>query len=130
MANPLNNGCLTGYLTADPIFLKNHDNVEFAMVSTLKVQRNYKNKDGIRESDFIPIRYEGTKRMVFAHMLHEQDLISVTGSYTSKSYEKDGGTVYTLYFLVENIQFTPRNRAGEENNENKVGYVEQEELPI
>ena len=68
--------------------------------------------------------------MVFAHMLHEQDLISVTGSYTSKSYEKDGGTVYTLYFLVENIQFTPRNRAGEENNENKVGYVEQEELPI
>lgn len=129
MTNPMNISCLTGSLTTDPTFLKTKDGKEFAIQAILRVSRNYKNREGVREADFIPIRYEGEKRMAFAHMLKKGDYLNLVGSITTKTYEKDGYKMYSVYFLVDNISFSPRKK--ELNSFSEQQYAEeQEDLPI
>lgn len=125
--NPANITCQTGKLTSEPFFLKNKEGTEFAFISTLAVKRNYKNREGKYDLDYIPIRYEGINKMKFAHMLKKDDYLTVSGTIKSDRYKKDGVDIYTIYLLVESIQYTPRNK---ENIEKPESEVLDESLPL
>lgn len=119
MSNPHNNMTLQGRLTADPIFLTNRNGEEFQARFNLAVRRNFKTREGKYESDFLPIRYSGQKRIDFVHRLTSGTGIIVSGAMRSEKYEKDGATVYAIYVEAESISY-PLNNKRDDDEQNTV----------
>ena len=76
------------------------------------VGRNFKNKDGEYESDFIPIQAYGARAEFIHDRVEEGDIVSIAGSIRQgDSYEdKEGKTVYgSAYIVVDDISIIKKN---------------------
>lgn len=103
--NMNNFAILRGRLTADPAVFANKDGsskVKF----TIAAENNYKNKDGKRDAQMIPVEayVKDYAKSPFA-LIHKGDKISAECSLRMNNYEKDGKTVYSTVVFVENITF-------------------------
>lgn len=103
--NMNNFAILRGRLVADPVKFDNKDGsskVKF----TLACENNYKNKDGKRDSQMIPVEayVKEFDKSPFAHV-HKGDKISAECSLRTNNYEKNGEMIYSTAIFVESINF-------------------------
>ena len=72
---------------------------------TLAVQRDFKNKDGNYDADFIRCKAFGKRGEFAEKYLHKGMKILAEGRLQSGSYEKDGQTHYTTDLIVDRHEF-------------------------
>ena len=109
----MNNTCvLVGRLTRD-LELKGEE-VKVARF-TLAVNRNFKNKDGEYEADFIPCVCFGSTAERLVEYCKKGDMIGVKGSIQSYMYEKDGYKNYGVEVSVERLSFLSTLKKGDES---------------
>lgn len=74
--------------------------------NNIAVQRQFKNKDGERESDFINVVAFGKTAELINQYFHKGSRIGVNGRIQTGSYTKeDGTTVYTTDVIINDFDF-------------------------
>ncbi len=86
----MNNVILIGRLTKDPEPKYIPGSGTAVSTFTIAVDREYKNKDGEKETDFIPVQAFGKLAEVCANNLEKGRLIAVQGSIRVETSEKNG----------------------------------------
>lgn len=94
---------LVGRLTKDPS-VKVLDGGNTVCNFTLAVNRNFKNKDGEVEADFIQCQAWKQQAEFIGAYIKKGNLVSLNGSIGTRNYEKDGNRVYITEVNVNNIQ--------------------------
>jgi single-strand DNA-binding protein len=110
----LNKATLIGRLTRDPEVRYTGSNIPVARF-TLAVNRNFKNKDGEYEADFIPVVVWRRLAELCQNYVFKGNLIAVHGRIQVSSYDaKDGTKRYTTEVIADDIVFLERkaDRAG------------------
>lgn len=91
------------------------ENEHKVLRNTVAVQRQYKNKEGNYDSDFVPISAFGKTADFIEKFFKKGDVIAITGRFTSGEYEKDGNKIYTQDITVESVEFVPGTKKDESN---------------
>lgn len=101
----LNKVVLIGRLTKDPELRYTPAGIPITRF-TLAVDRNYKNQNGERETDFIPVTvWRGTAETC-AKYLAKGRLVAVVGRIQTGSYEAEDGTRrYTTDVVADEVKF-------------------------
>ena len=108
---------LIGRLTSD-LEIKEVDGKKVCYI-TLATQRNYKNEDGIYETDFFDIILWNGIAENTAEYCHKGELVGIKGRLQDSVYEKEDGTKeHKIEIIAERISFLSAN--SEKINE-KVG---------
>lgn len=105
----MNNVVLVGRLVRDPE-VKKLDNEKEVSNITLAVTRNYKNEEGVYETDFIDCTLWNTIAKSTAEYCKKGDIVGVKGRHESESYDKEGKTFYKTNIVVEKITFLSSKR--------------------
>lgn len=106
--NPCNNGSYHGWLLKEPTYIRNKDNVIFQARFVLKVKRDYRNREGKYEYDYIPMRISGESRIKLAERMNPGDSLAICGSVKTDRYEADGQPCFEVYVNVDSVSFSPR----------------------
>ena len=86
--------------------------------TSIAVDRDYKNKEGKYDTDFIPISALGKSAEFLDKYFSKGDTIAITGSIRTGSYtNKDGQKVYTTDVAVDKISFVPSAKKSETTEE-------------
>lgn len=108
MLNLNNYGIVTGRLTTDPFIYQNSDGSRKIRI-TLAVSDNYKNTNGKRSTQFLPLEafIPVDRKLGVFDMIHAGDKISAAytvknNNYTDKNTNK---MVYGLVLQIERISF-------------------------
>jgi single-strand DNA-binding protein len=108
MLNLNNYGIVTGRLTTDPFIYQNSDGSRKIRI-TLAVSNNYKNPDGKRSTQFLPLEafIPVDRKLGVFDMVHAGDKISAAytvknNNYTDKNTNK---MIYGLVLQIERISF-------------------------
>lgn len=81
--------------------------------SAIAVRRNFKNKEGSYDSDFIQLTFGGRTVDFASKYFKKGSPCIITGWIRTGSYDRDGVTVYTTEVSVDEIYFTS---GGKDNN--------------
>src|SRR5690625_753919 len=108
----INRVTLVGRLTRDPELRYTQSGV--AVVNfTLAVNRNFKNKDGEYEADFINCQAWRRTAEVAAEYLKKGSLTGVDGRIQTRSYENDeGNRIFVTEVVAESVQFLESRNSG------------------
>lgn len=105
MINMSNNYEGEGRAVENPIFRENKDGSKKVYLK-LAIQRNFKNAEGKRDTDFIP--FEGFIKAGAGNgvydLIHKGDLIRISAELRSDSFEKDGVTQYRIVQRINGIE--------------------------
>ena len=113
----INNVVLTGRITRN-LELKQTNNNNSSLNITLAVERNFKDQSGQKQTDFINCKAFGKRAEIIAQYCQKGDLIGVTGSIQTGSYQKqDGSTVYTTDVMVDGLSFFPKPKQDNQANQ-------------
>ena len=106
MTNLNNTAILAGRLVSDPVVFAN-SNGSSKVKFTIAVQNNYKNTDGTRGSQMIPVEaYAKDYAKSPYTRIHKGDKVRLECSLRMNNYiAKDGKNVYSTVVFVEQIQF-------------------------
>lgn len=108
MLNLNNYGIVTGRLTTDPFIYQNNDGSRKIRI-TLAVSDNYKNTDGKRSTQFLPLEafIPVDRKLGVFDMIHAGDKISAAYTVKNNNYtDKNTNTmVYGLVLQIERISF-------------------------
>ncbi|AZA18275.1 MAG: single-stranded DNA-binding protein [Streptococcus thermophilus] len=117
----INNTVLVGRLTKDPELKYTTSNIAVATFS-LAVNRNFKDANGERETDFINCVIWRQQAENLANWAKKGALIGITGRIQTRSYEnQQGQRVYVTEVVADNFQ-TLESRAARESDNANVGY--------
>lgn len=101
----LNRTILVGRLTRDPELRYMGDGTATASFS-LAVNRQFKNKQGEREADFINCVIWRKAAETFCNYTHKGSQVAIDGRIQTRNYENSEGTrVYVTEIVVENFSF-------------------------
>ena len=101
----MNKTLLIGRLTKEPE-VRYTPSQKVATSFTLAVNRDYKNADGTRDADFIPIIAWGNIAEICGNNLTKGTRILVEGRIQVRSYDdKDGSRRWMTEVIAENIRF-------------------------
>ena len=100
----MNKAILIGRLTRDPELNKTNTDLSVCKF-TLAVNRNFKDKDGNEQTDFIPIVVWRTQAENCAKYLKKGSQCAVTGTIQTRSYDKDGEKKYITEIVADNVEF-------------------------
>lgn len=103
----LNRVILIGRLTRDPELKYIPSGTPVASF-TLAVDRPFLNKDGERETDFIPIVVWRKQAENCANYLGKGSLVAVDGRMQVRSYEQDGQRRYVTEVVADSVRFLDR----------------------
>ncbi|MDU4671804.1 MAG: single-stranded DNA-binding protein [Finegoldia magna] len=113
----LNNVCLNGRITRN-LELKQTSNNNSSLNITLAVERNFKDQNGQKQTDFISCKVFGKRAETIAQYCQKGDLISITGSIQTGSYQKQDGTkIYTTDVMVNEFSFIAKSQQANQNNQ-------------
>lgn len=102
----MNKILLVGRLVKDPEQRIIEDSQKALTKIIIAVNRDYKEPDGERKADFIPVSFWGKKGDIILKHLHKGDLISVGGRLRMGSYvDKDGNKKYISDVVAEDFKF-------------------------
>ena len=87
----INNVTLVGRLTADPAVKELDGGVKVANF-TLAVEKTYKNKDGERDANFIPVVVWRKTAEIAEKWLRKGSMCGIVGSIETRSYDAQDGT--------------------------------------
>ncbi len=86
---------------------------------TIAVNRDFKNKDGKYDADFINCVAFDKRAEVISKHFTKGSQIALTGSWRTGSYDKDGIKVYTNELFIDSFEFVGQaNNASTGANEN------------
>jgi single-strand DNA-binding protein len=120
----LNSVCLVGRLTRDAELKYTGNNIAVASFS-LAVNRNFKDSNGERETDFINCVIWRQQAENLANWAKKGALIGITGRIQTRSYEnQQGQRVYVTEVVAESFQMLESRAAREGGNANG-GYNQQ-----
>lgn len=118
-----NSVCLTGRLSKD-VELKTFDNGDRAANFSLAVQRNYKNKQGEYDCDFINCSAKNTTADILLKYFKKGDFCPVSGELHTRKYEKDGVVKTITYVEVNNVTFvSSRASEGKKSSGSQTGNI-------
>ena len=100
----LNKVVLIGRLTKDPELRYTASGTAVARF-TLAVDRGFKNQDGEKQADFIPITVWRTQAENCAKHLAKGRLVAVVGRIQTGHYDKDGQRHYTTEVVADEVRF-------------------------
>lgn len=101
----MNKVVLIGRLTKDPDVKYFQGNTAVANF-TLAVDRTYKNKDGEKEADFIPIVVWRKQAELCEKYLSKGSMVAIVGRIQTRSYDaNDGSRRYVTEVVADEIQF-------------------------
>jgi single-strand DNA-binding protein len=107
----LNTVSLAGRLVRDPEIVENKKGK--TVLFTVAVERNYKDSEGNRPVDFVPVkafvREDAKNNGPFDYMVKGQ-LVAIQAELRATQYQKDGETVYGLDVVVSNNGMTLLDR--------------------
>ena len=113
----INNVVLTGRITRN-LELKQTNNNNSSLNITLAVERNFKDQSGQKQTDFISCKAFGKRAETIAQYCQKGDLIGITGSIQTGSYQKqDGSTVYKTDVMVNELIFFPKPKQDNQANQ-------------
>jgi single-strand DNA-binding protein len=122
----LNKVILIGRLTRDPEVRYTNANTPVASF-TLAVNRNFKNRDGNYDADFINIVAWRKLAELCSNSLHKGSLIAVTGRIQTSSFDgKDGVRRYTTDVIADEIAFLEKKNARPSDSDNNALYEKQD----
>ena len=101
----MNKSILVGRLTKDPEVRSTSAGFSTANF-TVAVNRNFKNKDGNYDADFLPcVAFRNTADFV-SKFFKKGNMISLEGRVQTRSYDAQDGTKrYVTEVVVENVEF-------------------------
>jgi len=99
----LNNVSLVGRLTKDPELKTIGGDAIPVCNFTLAVNRPYKDKDGERQADFIQCQAWKKQAEFIGTYLAKGNLVSITGSINTRTYDKDDVTHYVTEINVNQV---------------------------
>ncbi len=121
----INSTVLVGRLTKDPELKYTGNNIAVASFS-LAVNRNFKDANGERETDFINCVIWRQQAENLANWAKKGALIGITGRIQTRSYEnQQGQRVYVTEVVAENFQMLESRAAREGGNANN-SYSQQQ----
>lgn len=124
----MNNCVMVGRLTKDVDLKVNGENMTVKF--TIAVNRDFKNKNGEYDADFINCTAFGKRAETISKYFSKGQQVCVKGPWRTGSYDaKDGTKRYTNELLVEGFTFIGSQSNGSnsgygENNANDFGYEE------
>ncbi len=122
----LNKVVLIGRLTRDPEIRYTAANTPVASF-TLAVNRNFKNKEGGYDADFINITAWRRLAELISNTLQKGSLIAVTGRIQTSSYEaKDGTRRYTTDVVADEIAFLEKKGTSSADRSNEPAMYEKQ----
>lgn len=102
----MNKIILIGRLTKDPETKVIEETGKVLCKLILAVDRQYKDANGDKQADFIPIVFWDKKAEIICEYMTKGRLISVSGRLQTGSYEASDGTKrYKAEVIVEDFQF-------------------------
>lgn len=116
----MNQVVLVGRLTDNPIVVETVNGKKYTSV-VVAVQRNFKNVDGIYETDFIRcILWNGIAANT-SEYCHTGDVIGIKGRLQNRNYEDENKEVkYVTEVIAERVTFLSHNNKDDKNlKENK-----------
>lgn len=110
----INNVVLVGRLTRDPDLRSTGSGIPVTSF-TLAIDRNYTNRQGERDADFINCVIWRKGAEIFSNYTSKGSLVGIEGRLQSRSYDdKDGKRVYVTEVVVSDFSFLDSRR----NNNN------------
>jgi single-strand DNA-binding protein len=101
----INQVILVGRLTKDPELRYTADGTAVVNV-TLAVSRNFRNADGIIDTDFVNCTLWRRVAENTANYCRKGSIIGVTGRIQTRNYEnKDGKRIYVTEVVAESVRF-------------------------
>ncbi|PTI22624.1 single-stranded DNA-binding protein [Staphylococcus warneri] len=127
----INRVVLVGRLTKDPEFRTAQNGVSVATF-TLAVNRNFKNKNGEQQADFINVVVFRQQAENVNNYLTKGNLAGVDGRIQSRSYEnKEGQRVYVTEVLADSVQFLePKNNQSNNQSQQQSGQAQSGNNPF
>ena len=104
----MNKVCLVGRLTRDPELRVTPGTGTQVATFTLAVDRNYKNRQGEREADFIRIVTWRKLAELCANYLGKGRLVGITGRIQVRSWEDDTGQAIVTEVVADEVVFLDR----------------------
>lgn len=101
---------LLGRLTSAPE-LKQTSNGRSYVATSIAVQRNYKNKDGNYDTDFVNVSFLGKTAEFVAQHFGKGDVISCTGSITVTTKATEAGNRTYTSVLCDSVAFVPGTKS-------------------
>lgn len=100
----------SGNLVSDPES-KVMSNGKARCTFRLAIQRQYKNREGVREADFLTfVCYDARADVAQKYLAKGRHVIVTAHVQTGKYEAQNGETVFTTNFIVDNIEMTPGRR--------------------
>lgn len=128
----LNQVLLMGRLAADPE-VKQFGEEGILAALRLAVERDYKNKNGEKEVDFIPCKAFSNTAKFVRDYYHKGDLVVVSGRWTVETYIKDDTQRSNHVLIVkETYPAQLKKRTGPDQEQTAVdqdGFVDAESDP-
>ena len=120
----MNKIILVGRLTKDPevrTTSAGFNTVNF----TVAVNRNFKNKEGNYDADFLPcVAFRSTADFV-SKFFKKGSMISLDGRVQTRNYDaQDGSKRYVTEVVVENVEFVGGKNEGSSNQPSNNDYVD------
>ena len=113
----LNNVILVGRLTQNPEIIEIEKNKKVTTV-ILAVNRNFKNSDGLYDTDFIRCILWNSVASTTTEYCHIGDVIGVKGRLQTSKYEDQNKKVhYIMDVIAERVTFLSTNKKHEVVNE-------------
>ena len=107
---------LTGRLTKD-VEVRYTQSGKAVGSGTIAVTRRFKNADGNTDSDFIQYVVWGKSAEILSQYTSKGTLVALTGSWQTRSYQKDDGTrVYVNELNVENFDFLEKKSDSQQSS--------------
>lgn len=127
----INHVVVVGRLTKKPELKFTANGTKYTQF-TVAAQRNFKNKDGEYEADFINCRLWRTAAENFAKFADKGSLVGIEGRIQTSSYDKDGKTVYITEVLAESFTLLETKATTEARNNQTQETIEfsEDDLPF
>lgn len=118
----INSVLLVGRLTKDVELRYSPQGTPMASV-TIACQREFKNANGERESDFIQVKAFRKTAELLANHFKKGEVVGVQGRIQTGSYEgQDGKRVYTTDVYADSLKFIQGNNRNADNTGGQATY--------
>lgn len=124
----INNVVLVGRLTKRPELKFTTNGTKYTQFS-VATQRDFKNKSGEYEADFINCIMWRTAAENFVKFTDKGSLVGIEGRIQTRRYDKDGRTVYITEVLAEGFSLLETKETTEARNNQPV-FNSNEDEPI
>lgn len=106
----MNKAILIGRLTKDPELSTTNSGVSVCRF-TLAVDRQFKNSDGERQADFLPVVAWRQQAEFVQKWFQKGSPCAVVGSIQTRSYDAQDGTKrYVTEIVADSVEFVPKSQ--------------------